>query len=76
MSKKIKQFIKDNIMLIFVFLILFMIVAGKVYHSGLNPNNKNINDIIEKYKTNEYSIPFYVAERYLIWYNMRTFFLL
>jgi len=74
MSKKIKQFIKDNIILIFVFFILFMVVAGIIYYSGLNPNNKNINDIIEKYKTNEYSIPIYVAERYLIWYNMRIFF--
>lgn len=50
MSKKIKQFIKDNIILIFVFFILFMVVAGIIYYSGLNPNNKNINDIIKNTK--------------------------
>lgn len=74
MMNNIKQFIKDNIILIFIFFIVIMIVSSKIYSNGLSPSNKNINEIMNKYKTNEYSIPIYVAERYLIWYNMRTFF--
>lgn len=74
MLKKIKDFIKNNIILIFLFFTLFMAALGIIYYFGLNPNNKNINEIVNKYKTNEYTIPVYVAERYLIWYNMRTFF--
>lgn len=78
MSTKMKQFIRDNIILIFAFLTLFLIVTGVIYYLALNPSNKSINEIINeiinKYKTDDYSIPYYIAERYLVWNNMRTFF--
>ena len=61
-------------MLVFAFFTFFLLVAGIIYYLGLNPSNKNILEIIKKFKTDNYSIPYYVAERYLIWYNMRTFF--
>lgn len=74
MYNKFKNFIKSNIMLVFAFFTFFLLVAGIIYCLGLNPSNKNILEIIKKFKTDNYSIPYYVAERYLIWYNMRTFF--
>lgn len=74
MSKQFKEFIKNNIILIFLFLIIFMIITGIIYYKGLNPSNENILNIIKKYRINDYSIPYYIAERYLSWYNMRTFF--
>ncbi len=45
-----------------------------MYYLGLSPSSNKIQDIITKFKVDEYEIPYYVAERYLIWYNMRTFF--
>lgn len=74
MKTKIKTFLKDNIILIFLIFTFFLLLAGSIYYFGLNPSNKNIENIIDKYKTNNYSIPYYVAERYITWYNMRTFF--
>lgn len=74
MPNNIRQFLKNNIILIFSFFIIFMTILGIIYCNGLNPNNENIDRIINQYKTDQYSIPIYVAKRYLIWYNMRTFF--
>jgi CHASE3 domain sensor protein len=54
MKVKIKDFIRNNILLIFVFLVLFLLVTGIIYYLGLNPGEKSILKIINKYKTEDY----------------------
>lgn len=71
---KILEITKNNILFIFIFLTIFMAILGLKFYSGLNPSDNKIQKIISKFNTDNYSIPYYVAERYLIWYNMRTFF--
>ncbi len=71
---KIKNYLKNNILMIFVFFTAFIIVLGFIYNFNLNPTEDKIIEIINKFTANDYSIPYRVAERYLIWFNMRTFF--
>ena len=33
-----------------------------------------MQEIIDKFKVDNYEIPYFAAERYLTWYNMRTYF--
>lgn len=71
---KINKFIKNNILMIFILFTGFLITLGIIYNNGLNPNDDKIIEIINKFTVDDYSIPYRVAERYLIWLNMRTFF--
>ena len=65
----------NNILLIFTVLVLFTAILGIVYANGLHPNNKKVEKIIQKFSSNNYSITYYIAERYLTWLHMRTFFI-
>lgn len=71
---KILKFIKNNILMIFILFVVFSIILGIVYNNGLNPNDNKIKELINKFAVDDYSIPYRVAERYLTWFNMRTFF--
>lgn len=71
---KIKKFLKNNVLMIFIFFTAFIIVLGFIYNFGLNPTEDKVTKIINKFTANDYSIPYRVAERYLTWFNMRTFF--
>ncbi len=72
---KIIFFIKCNkIIIIFMFLAIVMIIIGAIYNVSLSPNSESVNYVISKFSMNEFSLPYYVAERYVIWLNMRTFF--
>ncbi len=73
--KKILRFIvKNNILIIFIIFAVFMTVLGFMFTKGLSPSTNKVEEIIKKYTNGDYSIPYHVAERYLVWYNMRTFF--
>lgn len=71
----ITKFMLNNILLIFTVLVLFTAILGIVYANGLHPNNKKVEKIIQKFSSNNYSITYYIAERYLTWLHMRTFFI-
>lgn len=74
MKERMAKFFKSNILLIFLFFTIFLVSLGVLYYLGLNPADKKIIEITNKFKTENYVLPYYVAERYLTWYNMRTFF--
>lgn len=65
---------KKGMILVFLFFTIIIIASGILYIIGLSPTDSNIEKIIDKYSTGDYRIPYYVGERYLIWYSMRTFF--
>lgn len=71
---KIKKYMKNNILLIFISFVVFMSALGIIYYVGLIPKDDEILKIVEKFTANNYSIPYRIAERYLTWFNMRTFF--
>lgn len=74
-TKKILRFVaKNNILIIFIIFAVFMTVLGFMFTKGLSPSTNKVEEIIKKYTNGDYSIPYHVAERYLVWYNMRTFF--
>lgn len=74
----IMNFIKNNpnVNIIFIFFIFIAICVffGFSYIAGLYPTKNKIQKIINKFTIDNYSIPYHIAERYLIWINMRTFF--
>ena len=63
-----------EVVLTLLFFTIIIIASGILYIIGLSPTDSNIEKIIDKYSTGDYRIPYYVGERYLIWYLMRTFF--
>lgn len=71
---KIKQYLQDNLFFIFIILVLILFVCGITYFIVLNPTTENIIETITKYKIDDYSIPYFIAERCLIWNRMRGFF--
>lgn len=72
----VKRIIKNLDDIIFVSIVLLIIISilSYWYFNGLNPKIDKINEIIKKFTVEDYEIPYYIAERYLVWYNMRTFF--
>ena len=78
MSEKIKNWIrkhvKTNLILIFLFLSSIGFIIGFIFNYILNhPNSTKIVNIINQFSINNYSLPYYIAERYVIWLNMRQF---
>lgn len=63
-----------SIILVFCFFVVIVFTFGTIYLRGLNPQKVDVQDIVDKFRVNTYEIPYYAAERYLVWYNMRTFF--
>ena len=63
-----------GVILIFLFFAIVMAFLGIWYNRGLHPKNDKVSAIVKKFTVNDYTLPDYVAERYLIWLNMRTFF--
>lgn len=81
MISKLKDFFKDairnnGVLLIFLFFAIDMAFFGFWYNSGLHPGNEKVLAIVEKFTVNNYVLPYFVAERYLTWFNMRAFFFL
>lgn len=75
MKQRIKAFIKKNIILVFIVFILIAIIWGGYFNYKLeNPSNNEIDRIIKKFSINGYSLPYFIAERYIIWLNMRKIF--
>lgn len=72
--KKAELFKDNNVIMIFLFFVILLVVLGVLYLFSLNPSEKEINEIIKKFTVKQYSIPYLIAERYLTWYGMRTFF--
>ncbi len=71
----IKQKLSSNIVIfIFTFFVIIILILGLIYISLLSPSFEKVQNIINKYKVNNYEIPYFVAERYITWYNMRTYF--
>lgn len=67
---------ESNIVITFIFFVMLLAVLGVVYILLLSPSDNAINHIILKFTSanGDYSIPKHIAERYLTWYGMRTFF--
>lgn len=63
-----------NIIIIFIFFVFIFILIISIYYLILNPKKKMVNKIIEKFKKEDYMLTPYVAERYVVWNNMRSFF--
>lgn len=75
--KKLQNFFKNNnknIIITFLVLVIFLVSAGVIYYFSLSPSDDKIQKLVNKYTQDGYCIPYYVAERYLTWYNMRSFF--
>lgn len=60
---------------VFLFYLIVILAVGTIYAKLLIPSEVVVRKIITKFSTNDYSIPYFVAERYLTWYSMRTFFI-
>ena len=79
LMNKLKIFFKDiirnnGVLLIFLLFAVGMAFLGVWSNSGLHPGNEKVLAIVEKFSVNNYVLPYFVAERYLTWFNMRTFF--
>lgn len=78
MEKNIKSFLDKiaggNILSVFIFFVILISGLGLIYYNGLNPADNDIQVVISNFTVGNYSIPYHVAERYLIWRNMRSFF--
>ncbi len=68
------KILNNNIVAIFIFFLILCVCFGIFYFCGLYPSNKKIKKIIVKFNVDNYTLPYHIAERYLIWLNMRTFF--
>lgn len=78
MIEKIKMFmanfLKGNLFIIFLLLVIVGTALGIFFTNILNnPDNEKILNIVNKFSTDDYTLPYYVAERYIIWLNMRQF---
>lgn len=62
------------ILLIFFLFVILLAILGGLYAYSLAPTEKKIKKLQQKFSANEYTIPIHIAERYLIWLGMRTFF--
>ncbi len=72
---KIKSFLYNNyILIIFGIFALVIIGFGTLFTIGFNINPEKIEKIIKKFSTEDYTLPYYIAERYMIWRYMRIFF--
>lgn len=72
---EIIKFFKNNIVKIFLFFILLIMILGYIYHYHVqSPTLEKIVKIQSQFSTDNYKIPFFVAKRYLIWFNMRSFY--
>lgn len=70
----VKNFLKGNLFFIFLLFLLIGGIIGIIFTYALNnPNDKKISDIISKFSMSNYILPYYVAERYIIWLGMREF---
>lgn len=75
MRQKIKNFKIENIIIIFVIFILIAIVWGLIFNYKLENSNENdIKNVISKFSINDYTLPYYIAERYTIWLDMRKIY--
>lgn len=75
MLQKIKSFIKENLIIVFIIFILIAIVWGLIFNYKLENSNENeIENVINKFSINDYSLPYYIAERYVIWLDMRKIY--
>lgn len=74
LKKFIKEYLEGNLFLIFILLIGIGVVLGLIFNYNLNNlNNDKISDVINKFSSDSYTLPYYIAERYIIWLNMRQF---
>lgn len=73
---KILRFIYANFqaLLVFALFVLMMVLLGSWYSTGLYPSPEMISKVIEKFTIDDYSLPYHVAERYLMYLWMRTYF--
>ncbi len=67
-------FTKNWVLLIFFFFACGMAFLGIWYFSSLYPGEGTVSEIIKKFSVNKYTLPYHVAERYLVYSSMRTFF--
>lgn len=74
MDKESTFFENNSILFIFLFFVFFLAILGVTYCYLLTPSKKRVDALVEKFAVGSYSIPKHVAERYLTWYGMRTFF--
>lgn len=75
MVQKIKSFIRENLIIVFIIFILIAIAWGLIFNYKLENSNQNeIENVINKFSINHYSLPYYIAERYIIWLDMRKIY--
>lgn len=74
MDNKTTFFVNNSTLFIFLFFVLILAILGIIYCHFLAPSKKKIDALVEKFAVGSYKIPTHVAERYLTWYGMRTFF--
>lgn len=65
---------KTIILLVFFFFVLLTAISFIWYGIGLNPKKDEVEAVINKFTYLDYSIPYYVAERYSMWLFMRSYF--
>lgn len=56
--EKLKTFFTENLVIIFFLLVIIILGVGMIFSYLLNnPDNNNINDIVHKFSTKDYSLP-------------------
>lgn len=72
---KLTQLMQNKILKTFLFFIFLILILGYIYHFQVqNPSESSISRIEKLFTYNDYTIPYYVAKRYLIWIKMRSFY--
>lgn len=67
-------FTKYWVLLIFFFFACGMAFLGVWYFRSLYPGTETVSEIIKKFSADGYTLPYHVAERYLVYSSMRTYF--
>lgn len=63
----LNQLLKNKILRTFLFFTFLVLFLGYIYHYHVqNPSESNIAEIEKLFTHNDYTIPHYVAKRYVI----------
>lgn len=65
---------QDPVLFTFLFFVVLLGVLFIIYNNYAEPSSSSVEELIEKFKVDGYSIPYYVADRYLTWHFIWYFF--
>lgn len=75
-KQRVKHQLKkqNTILFTFLFFVVLLAVFFLIYADMAEPSSSSVEELIKKFKVDDYSIPYYVADRYLTWHFIWYFF--